>query len=73
MISRALCVLLPMLGLANVLLPRRWSEPALKDALESITEWWSGAIFTAFFLLLACAWRSTGLRLLVRCWGKSAP
>jgi hypothetical protein len=32
---------------------------AFKDALENITEWWSGAIFTAFFLLLACAWRST--------------
>lgn len=55
------------LALLAGLLPLWWSEPALKDALENITEWWSGAIFTAFFLLLACAWRSTGLRLLVRC------
>lgn len=66
-IALALCVVLPLLGLAHVLLPLGWPEPAFKDALENITEWWSGAIFTAFFLLLACAWRGTGLRLLVRC------
>ena len=66
-IALALCALLPLLGLAHVLLPLWWTEPAFKDALENITEWWSGAIFTVFFFLLASAWRSTGLRLLVRC------
>ena len=66
-IALALCALLPLLGLAHVLLPLWWPDAAFKDALENITEWWSGAIFTAFFLLLACAWRGTGLRVLVRC------
>ena len=60
-------LLLPLLGLANVFLPLWWPGPAFKDAVENITEWWGGAIFTAFFLLLACAWRSTGLRMIVRC------
>jgi hypothetical protein len=66
-VALAFCALLPLLGLIHVFLPLWWSEPAFKDALTNITEWWSGAIFTAFFLLLAWAWRSTGLRLLVRC------
>jgi len=66
-IALALCAILPLLGLAHVLLPLWWPEPVAKDALENITEWWGGAIFTAFFFVLACAWRSTGLRLLLRC------
>ena len=66
-IALALCALLPPLGLANVFLPLWWPEPAFKAAIENVTEWWGGAIFTAFFLLLACAWRSTGFRWLVRC------
>ena len=59
----ALCALLPLLGLAHVFLPLWWPEPAFTDALENITEWWAGAIFTAFFFVLASAWRGTGLRL----------
>ena len=55
----ALCAMLPLLGLAHVLLPLWWPEPLSKDALENITEWWGGAIFTAFFALLAWAWRRT--------------
>ena len=68
-IALALCAMLPLLGLAHVLLPLWWPDPAAKDALENITEWWGGAIFTAFFFVLAWAWRSTGLRLLLRCQG----
>jgi hypothetical protein len=59
----ALCALLPLLGLAHLLLPLWWPEPAATDALENVTEWWAGAIFTVFFVVLAWAWRSTGFRL----------
>jgi hypothetical protein len=58
----ALCALLPLLGLAHVLLPLWWPAPTLRDALENITEWWAGAIFTVFFVLLAWAWRRAGFR-----------
>lgn len=58
-----LCLALPLLGLAHVFVPLVWTEPAAKDALENLTEWWGGAIFTAFFLVLAWAWRVTGFRL----------
>lgn len=54
-----LCALLPLLGLAHVLLPLWRPDPAAKDALENITEWWAGAIFTAFFAVLAWAWHRT--------------
>jgi hypothetical protein len=55
------CMLLPLLGLAHVLLPLGWS-PAEKNALENVTEWWGGAILTSFFLGLAWAWRKTRFR-----------
>jgi protein-S-isoprenylcysteine O-methyltransferase Ste14 len=51
-----LSALLPLLGLAHVLLPLWWSEPAARNALENATEWWGGAIFTVFFVVLAWAW-----------------
>lgn len=57
------CALLPLLGLVHVLLPLAWPAPALKDVLENVTEWWAGAIFTAFFVGLALAWRRTGFGL----------
>lgn len=56
----ALCAMLPLLGLAHVLLPLWWTAPTAKDALENVTEWWAGAIFTAFFAVLAWAWWRTG-------------
>ena len=56
----AACMALPLLGLAHVFLPLALSSVA-GDALENITEWWGGAIFTVFFLALAQAWRRTGL------------
>lgn len=62
----ALCALLPLLGLAHGLLPLWWPAPAVKDALENITEWWAGAIFTGFFVVLAWAWRRTGFCLQLR-------
>lgn len=62
----ALCALLPLLGLAHVLLPLWWSDPALKDALQNSTEWWAGAIFTVFFFTLAWAWRNSGFALQLR-------
>jgi hypothetical protein len=56
----ALCCTLPLLGLAHVLVPLALDQPATRDALENVTEWWGGAIFTAFFFALAWAWRKTG-------------
>lgn len=62
-ITRALlglCGLLPLLGLAHVLLPLALPGEAARDALQNATEWWGGAIFTLFFAGLAWAWRATG-------------
>lgn len=56
------CMLLPLLGLAHVLLPIWWSAPAEKNALENVTEWWGAAILTAFFFALGWAWRKTRFR-----------
>jgi len=63
----ALCTLLPLLGLAHVLLPLALPGAVAKDALENITEWWAGAIFTAFFFVLAYAWHRTGLTARLGC------
>lgn len=61
-----ICAMLPLLGLAHVLLPLWWPEPSTRDALQNITEWWGGAIFTAFFGALTWAWHSTGFGLQLR-------
>ncbi len=55
----ALCAALPLLGLVNATSPISLADGAARDALQNITEWWGGAVFTAFFLLLAWLWRST--------------
>ena len=52
---RAFCLALPVLGVLHLAVPLLW--PVRKEALENATEWWAGAIFTAFFLALALAWR----------------
>lgn len=57
------CAGLPLLGLAHVLLPLVWHDPAAKDALENVTEWWGGVLFTAFFGALAWGWWRTRFRL----------
>lgn len=59
----ALVCALPLLGVAHLGLPFVWTggDPlATKDAIENITEWWAGAIFTAFFFALAALWRRSG-------------
>ncbi|MBX3605074.1 MAG: hypothetical protein KF788_07375 [Piscinibacter sp.] len=56
----ALCAALPLLGLVHVAGALLLPEPAARDALENVTEWWGGALFTTFFLALAWAWRRTG-------------
>lgn len=58
-----LCGMLPLLGLAHVLLPLALPGEVTKDALENATEWWGSAIFTVFFAGLAWAWRVTGFGL----------
>ena len=63
------CMLLPLLGLAHVLLPLWWSSPAERNALENVTEWWGAAILTAFFFGLAWAWRRTRFRAELRSGG----
>ena len=42
-----------------LLVPLALPGPEVADALENVTEWWAGAIFTSFFLVLAWAWRAT--------------
>lgn len=62
-VARALlapCAALPLLGLVHVFVQLGW--PAARDALENVTEWWAGAIFTVFFALLAWGWYRMGYR-----------
>jgi len=59
----SLCALLPFLGLVHVMLSPWLRGPSAQDALQNITEWWAGAIFTAFFVVLAWAWHRTGFAL----------
>ena len=60
------CMMLPLLGLAHVLLPIWWSTPAQRNAVENVTEWWGAAILTLFFFGLAWAWRRTRFRAQLR-------
>lgn len=54
-----LCLALPLLGVAHVLLPLLTPDESALHALQNATEWWGGALFTAFFALLAWAWRGS--------------
>ena len=54
----ALCIALPLLGLANSLAPWFGLHPETIDALQNSTEWWAGLVFTLFFLALAWLWRA---------------
>ena len=56
----ALCVALPLLGVANTLAPLVLNNAAAVDAFENATEWWGGLVFTVFFAMLAALWRRTG-------------
>jgi NADH:ubiquinone oxidoreductase subunit 6 (subunit J) len=55
----ALTAALPLLGIVHVLSPLVIDSEAARDAFGNVTEWWGGAIFTAFFFLLAWLWRKT--------------
>jgi len=55
----ALCIALPLLGLANVFAPLLHVDGATRAALQNSTEWWGGLIFTLFFVAIAWLWRAT--------------
>ncbi|MFZ2650756.1 MAG: hypothetical protein WA210_11710 [Burkholderiaceae bacterium] len=59
----ALCVALPLLGLINALVPLFLAGAGLRDALQNVTEWWAGLVFTLFFFALAWLWRATRFEL----------
>jgi hypothetical protein len=56
----ALCVALPLIGLANAFAPLLAPDETSEAALQNIAEWWGGLIFTLFFLAIAWLWRATG-------------
>lgn len=55
----ALCVALPALGLINAFAPLYLPRETAHDAIQNITEWWAGAVFSAFFVVLARLWALT--------------
>ena len=61
----ALCIALPLLGLANSLLPLALPGPTTRDALQNSTEWWGGLAFTLYFFALARLWQTTRFELRV--------
>ncbi|WP_418317039.1 hypothetical protein [Piscinibacter sakaiensis] len=61
-----LCLALPLLGLLHVFVPLALPGEATRNALQNITEWWGGVIFTLFFFVLAWAWWRSGAELLLR-------
>lgn len=61
-----LCAALPLLGLANATSSLYLTSVAARDALQNVTEWWGGLVFTAFFVLLAWLWRATRLTAALR-------
>jgi len=56
----ALCIALPLLGVANTLAPLVLGNPAAVNAFGNAPEWWGGLVFTVFFAVLAELWRRTG-------------
>lgn len=63
---QALVILLPVLGLINATAPLYLVEAPSLDALENITEWWGGLVFTCFFTLLSWLWWRTSFSMLSR-------
>jgi NADH:ubiquinone oxidoreductase subunit 6 (subunit J) len=60
-----LCIALPLLGLANALVSHVMPGPAARDAVQNVTEWWGGLLFTLYFFALAALWRVAGFELRV--------
>ena len=56
----ALCLALPLLGVANSVAPLFIADPVAVDRFENATEWWGGLVFTLFFGMIAVLWRRTG-------------
>ena len=65
----ALCMALPLLGLASAFAPLLHVDDESQAALQNSTEWWAGLIFTLFFVALAWLWRATRfeIRFAMRC------
>jgi hypothetical protein len=63
-----LAAVLVALGVGNAIFAALF-DPALKDRIENITEWWGSLIFVLGFFSLAAMWRRLGLRLTL---GRSA-
>lgn len=55
----ALCAALPALGLINAFAPLYLPRETARDAIQNITEWWAGAVFSVFFVVLARLWAVT--------------
>jgi hypothetical protein len=60
----ALAVSLPVMGLANAFAPILDLAGKREAALQNVTEWWGGLVFTLFFFAMAWLWR--GMRFEVR-------
>lgn len=56
----ALVAALPLLGIVNATRTLWLTGDAAQYAVGNLTEWWGGAVFTVFFVLLAWLWRRTG-------------
>ncbi len=65
----ALTAALPLLGILNSMAPLYLSDASRISALGNITEWWGGAIFTVFFILLAGLWRASGFSIRLSIYG----
>ncbi|WP_280156321.1 hypothetical protein [Piscinibacter sp. XHJ-5] len=54
-----LCMVLPLLGLANAFAPLFQADAHTRDALQNSTEWWGALIFTLFFVAISWLWHAT--------------
>ena len=55
-----LCAALPALGLINAFAPLYLPRLAAQDAVQNVTEWWAGSVFSLFFVVVARLWSATG-------------
>jgi hypothetical protein len=55
-----ICAALPALGLINALAPLYLPREAAQDAVQNVTEWWAGSVFSLFFVVVARLWSATG-------------
>jgi hypothetical protein len=55
----ALCAALPLLGLASAFVPLLTADGATRTAVQNVTEWWGGLVFTLFFFAIAWLWRAS--------------